>query len=112
MAQVRTKSQQTNERRKATTPEARDAYMSALAYDAAEKRLKEGKASSQEILYFLQIGSPEHQIDKQIKKNQAEVLQAKAEALKSAKKTEEMYRKAMKSMREYAGESDEDEWDD
>lgn len=112
VAQVRTKSQQTTTRRKTTTPEARDAYMSSIAYDAAERRIKEGTASAQEILYFLKMGSPDYQIERQIKSNQAEMLKAKTESLKSAKQLEEKYDKAMKAMRSYAGESTEDDYDE
>ena len=43
--------------RPALHPENREMQLTALAYDAAEQRLRDGTASAQEIVYFLKLGS-------------------------------------------------------
>lgn len=73
------------------------------AYDAAEKRLDEGNATSQEIVYFLKLGSQREQKEMMILESQAKLYNAKTEALASAKHSEELYNKAIEAMRTYSG---------
>lgn len=53
-------------RRAASTPEAREQQLIALAVDLAEKQLIEGTASSQVISHFLKLGSIRAQIEKEL----------------------------------------------
>lgn len=100
--------------RPALTPEARENQLISLAVDLAEKQLQEGTASSQVITHYLKLGSTKERIEKEILEKQKELISAKTEALKSAKRIEELYSNAIKAMRSYSGHDDSngDEYDD
>lgn len=96
-------------RRPATTPEDRENQLIAMAYDAAEERILNGTASSQEIVHFLRLGSTKDRIEREILERQKDLITAKTEALKAEKQVAELYENAIKAMRLYAGETtDED----
>lgn len=99
--------------RPATTPEARENQLIALAVDLAEKQLLEGTASSQVITHYLKLGSTKERIEREILENQKELIKAKTETLQSTKKIEELYTNAINAMKNYSGqqtkEDDEDE---
>lgn len=95
--------------RPALTPEARENQMIALAIDLAEKQLIEGTASSQVITHYLKLGSTRERIEKEILEKQKELVTAKTENLKSAARTEELYKNALDAMRRYGGHGGEDE---
>lgn len=100
--------------RPALTPEARENQLISLAVDLAEKQLQEGTASSQVITHYLKLGSTKERIEKEILEKQKELISARTEALKSAKRIEELYSNAIKAMRSYSGHDDSngDEYDD
>jgi len=104
--------QQPRRRPPATSPEARENQLVAYAVDLAEKQLLAGTASSQVIAHFLKIGSTKERLEKEILQNQKELLVAKTETLKSAKRVEELYGKALDAMRTYSGQGGVDEDDD
>ena len=99
----------TRRRPPATTPEARERQLIALAYDLVEKRLREGTATSQETTHFLKLGSMKERIEREILEQQKNLLKAKTEAIQSAKRSEELYANALKAMRKYSGQRSEDE---
>lgn len=95
----------------ATTPEARENQMIALAVDLAEKQLLKGTASSQVISHYLKLGSTKERLEKEILEKQKELITAKTEAIQSAKRVEDLYKNALDAMRSYSGRggSDDDE---
>ena len=93
--------------RPALTPEARENQLISLAVDLAEKQLQEGTASSQVITHYLKLGSTKEKIEKEILEKQKELISAKTESLKSAKRIEELYENAIKAMHSYSGKRDE-----
>lgn len=93
--------------RPATTMEAREAQLVALAYDRAEQRLIDGTASGQEITALLKLGSLKTRYELEKMKNETEVLKAKREVLEASKRTDEMYDRAIAAMRTYAGMQEE-----
>lgn len=95
----------------ALTPEGRESQLISAAMNLAEKQLLDGTATSQVITHFLKLGTEkyEREIEKLRKENA--LLQAKTESLESAKRMEELYDKAIKSMKDYSGLSGEDEED-
>lgn len=96
--------------RPAMSPEARENQMIALAMDAAEKQLREGTASSQVITHFLKLASSTERLEKRIKEQQANMLEAKTNQLNAMANQEAVYKDAVKAMRTYQGfESNEDE---
>ena len=100
--------------RPATTPEARENQMIALAVDLAEKQLIEGTASSQVITHYLKLATTKEKIEREILEKQKELIVAKTENLQSAKRIEELYSNALKAMQNYSGQtcSMEDDEDD
>ena len=101
--------QESKKIRPALTPEARENQLISLAVDLAEKQLMEGTASSQVITHYLKLGSTKERIEKEILEKQKELISAKTENLKSAKRIEERYTNAIEAMRRYGGHGDEDE---
>lgn len=95
--------------RPALTPEARENQLISLAVDLAEKQLMEGTASSQVITHYLKLGSTKEKIEKEILEKQKELISAKTENLKSAKRIEELYADAINAMRRYNGQGDPDD---
>lgn len=91
--------------RPALTPEARENQMISLAMDLVEQRLKDGTASSQETTHFLKLATIKEQLEREQLKKENELVQAKIDAIKSAKHTEELYGDALKAMRAYSGYS-------
>lgn len=90
--------------RPALTPESREDQLVALAINLAEEQLLAGTASSQVISHFLKIGSTKERIEKEILKEQKDLIKAKTEALKSEKRVEELYAEALNAMRRYSGQ--------
>lgn len=90
----------------ATTPEGREQQLVALAMEASEKRIRNGTASAQELVYLMKVGSPTAKLEKQILEQQKELLVAKTEAIHSQKRVEELYADALKAMRAYSGSPD------
>lgn len=88
----------------ATSPEAREDQLISLAYDLAEKQLREGTASSQVISEFIKMGTAKMRMEKEMMAEQIKLLTAKTEALKSAKHVEELYAEAMAAFRNYSGQ--------
>ena len=114
MAKVNTtkSSDKPNKLKPALTPEARENQLIHLATELAEQQLRDGTASSQVITHYLKLGSTKERIEKEILEKQKELISAKTEALKSAKRIEELYTDAIKAMRSYSGQNDFNEDDD
>lgn len=95
--------------RRASTPEARENQLIALATDLAERQLREGTASSQVISHFLKLGSTKERLEKDILLEQKKLIKAKTENLESMKRTEELYQNALNAMRMYSGQGGQDD---
>lgn len=87
----------------ATSPEARENQLIALAVDLAEKQLSEGTASAQVITHYLKLGTTKERLEKEKLEAETEMIKQKAEAMQSQKKTEELYAEALNAMRAYSG---------
>jgi hypothetical protein len=98
--------------RPALSPEARENQMISLAVDLVEKRLREGTASSAETTYYLRLSGSKARLEKEKLEEENKLLRAKTEALQAAKNTEEMYAEAIKAMRIYNGQDEEDDGND
>lgn len=90
--------------RPALTPEARENQLISLAIDLAEQQLLDGTASSQVITHYLKLGSSKDRLERQILKEQKELISAKTKAYKSSENIERLYAKAIDALRSYAGE--------
>jgi len=87
----------------ATSIEGRERQLIALTIDLAEKQIREGVASSQVMTHFLKLGSTMEGLEKEKLQRENSLLQAKTEALKSARKIEELYAQALEAMQVYGG---------
>lgn len=95
--------------RPALTPDTRENQMIALAVDLAEKQLIEGTASSQVITHFLKLATSRERLEREKLEKENELLRAKTEAIESAKRVEELYSDALRAMRSYRGETDDED---
>lgn len=95
-------------RSSAKTPEARENQLISLATDLAEQQLRDGTATSQVIVHYLKLATVKEKLEREKLEKENELLRAKTENLQSAKKTEEMYEEAIKAMKIYSGEIDEE----
>lgn len=91
----------------ATTMEARENELIAMAYDAAEERIRNGTASSQEIVHFLKLGSSRERLEKETMEAEMRLKQAKIDALEAAENLEKKYNEAIAAFKSYKGEEDE-----
>lgn len=89
-------------------PEDRENQLIAAAINLAEKQLLEGTASPSVITHFLKLASGREILQREKLERENEVLRAKAEALESNKRTEELYANAIEAMRSYSGFQGED----
>lgn len=94
-----------------SSPEARENQLIALAYDLAEERLRNGTATSQEVVHFLRLGSIRERKELELVEKKIELDTAKTEALKSAKRIEELYSDAINAFRSYSPSISEDYYD-
>lgn len=101
-------------RRPALTPEARENQLISLAVDLAERQMIEGTASSQVITHYLKLGSTREKLERERLEEENKLLRAKTKALEEQKEIKELYQDALKAMRRYNGQSndEEDEFDD
>lgn len=98
-------------RRPAATEEGREQQLVSLAYDFAEKQMLEGTASSQIVAHFLKMGSTRERLERDRLIRENELLQAKVQQLANASKSEEMYAEALRAMRRYQGQEEEEAYD-
>lgn len=99
--------------RPAVTPESREKQLISLAIDLAEEQLRNGTASAQVIVHYLKLASTREKLEQQMLSKKTELVTAQAEAVKSAKRVEELYSEALDAMRLYSGySSEEDSYDD
>ena len=110
MAKANGSTEKHNPIRPALTPEARENQLISLAVDLVEQRLLNGTASSQETTHFLKLGSMKNRLEMKKLEEENKLLQARTEALQSAKKQEELFEEAIKAMKRYSGNGDQDEY--
>ena len=114
MAKSKVKSVNTTnkvKRRAAMSPEARENQLISEAVDLAEEQILNGTASSQVITHFLKLGSRKEQLEREKLENENELLRTRIKALESSEKSEEMYAKVLKAIKEYSGREDIDDGD-
>ena len=98
--------------RPALSPEARENQLISMAVDLAEKQLAAGTATSQVITHYLRMGSTKERIEKEILERQKDLIEAKTDAIKSAKRVEELYAEALNAMKSYSGQTQEEFYED
>lgn len=109
MAKVANSSSHSGNGRPALSLEGREGQLCALAVDLAEKQLRDGTASSQIITHYLKLASVEKQLEMEILREQKKLITAKTEDIESRKEIKALYEDALKAMRTYSGQGDNDE---
>lgn len=117
MAKVRTATQTSRptRRRIPIDPEMREGQMVSKAFDAIERRIDEGIASSQELLYFAKMGGRKYQKEIEKLEEENKHLRAKVKSLESGEQYNVLVEEAIKAMRTYSGNGspeDYEEYDD
>lgn len=84
------------------TIEERENDLIVLAVDEAERQLREGCASSQIISHYLRLATTREQLEKERLRRENKLLEAKEESIRSMKRMDELYAKAIEAMREYS----------
>jgi hypothetical protein len=97
--------------RPALTPEGRELQLVSLAVDLAEKQLLEGTASSQVITHYLKLGTTRERLEREKLEKENELLIAKTDAIKSQADQKEIYEEALKAMRIYSGNANDEDYD-
>jgi len=87
----------------AKTQDANEKQLVHLATKLAEKKMRDGTATSQMIIHYLKMGSVSEELAREKVRNENKLLKAKADALASQKRIEELYSEALSAMREYSG---------
>ncbi len=87
----------------ARTPEGRESQICAQAMDLAEKKIRDGTASSQLICHFLKRSDPAERVRLDILERQRDLIEAKTESIKAARRTEEAMQRAFDAMKRYRG---------
>ena len=93
----------------ALTPAGREARMVAYAMDLAEEQLRNCTASSQVITHFLKLGTEMHKLELERLENDNALLRAKADPIRSAKESGELYANAIEAMRRYSAHGSDDD---
>lgn len=96
--------------RPALSPEARESQLISLATDLAEQQIRDGTASSQVLTHFLKLGSEKERLERERLIEENKLLKAKTKALESQEEIKALYAEALKAMRNYAGQGEEDEY--
>lgn len=87
----------------AASDEERTMQMGSLAMDLAEMRMRNGIASSAEILYFIKAASPEARLERIKLEEETKLIQARVTDIERSRNVEELYSQAITAFQEYQG---------
>lgn len=82
-------------RRAATTTEARENQLMALAYDLAEDQLRNKTASAQVITHFLKLATEKERLEREKLENENQLLIAKKKSIEASDRMEALYADAL-----------------
>lgn len=88
------------------TLEAREKEVVSLAVELAEKQLREGSAAPSVITHYLKLGTISYQLELEKLRHENELLEARTENIKSLGRMEELYEKAIESLKRYQGDDE------
>ena len=86
------------------TPGGREGELINAAYNLAAQRIYDGTASDTMLTHFLKMGSAQARLDMRTKELEMELVAAKTEALRSAKRAEDKFTAAIEAMKKYGGD--------
>lgn len=92
----------------ATSPEDSERRLQALAFEVAERQLRDGTISSTVLAQLVKSGTQRERLEQERLKREVDLLQRKAEGMESAIRMEEKYDAAIAAMRAYGGHDTQD----
>ena len=92
----------------ASTPEGQEDQMVACAMELSKERMRNGTASSQEIVYWLKVGSLRERQEREKLKEEIKLLNAKTEAINAEKEHNVQYEKVLEALIKYTPHGPED----
>lgn len=95
-------------RQPATTPEAREQQMVALAVEVAEEQMLARNASSQVITHYLKLGTSREQLEQDKIRHDNLMLEAKIKEMESRTNGEDLVKQVLAKMKEYSGADDDE----
>lgn len=100
----------------ASSPQARENQIINLAYNEAEKRIRDGSATSQLLTFFLKLGSIREQMELEKMRSDLRLTEAKIKQIDEQKDIKELYEKAIEAQKRYRGnmfsDDEDEEYDD
>lgn len=93
----------------AKTSEERENQLISLATDEAERRIRNGSATSQLLVHYLKLGTEKARLENDKLRAENQLLIKKAEAAEAAKQSSQLYEDAIKAFRKYSGQEDTNE---
>ena len=90
--------------KRAKDPRQREDQLVSLAYDLAEKQLRDGTASPSTIGHFLKLRSERESWELRKLQNETSLMEAKKEAIESTKRQEELFERVIDAMKSYGME--------
>lgn len=92
-----------DEIRQATITETKRKRLVADALELAEKKIKDGTASSQILTTIIKMGTEDAKLERIKKEYEIELLRAKTQSINAASKKDEQYEEVIAAMKEYGG---------
>lgn len=93
----------------ATTPELRENQLIDKAVTLVEQQIESGKVSSQVLVHYLRLASSRERLEQDKLRGENALLKARVESLSSMARVEELYSNALRAMRAYSGQSEEED---
>ena len=86
--------------------EQREKRLCNMAFELAEQRMREGKATSQEICFFLKLGSQKNRLEEEKLEHDAQLSKAKADAIRTSQESDINYTRVIEALTKYRGTLD------
>lgn len=90
----------------AKTDAERENQMISLATDEAERRIRNGTATSQLLVHYLKLGTEKAKLENEKLRAENQLLIEKAEVAKASKQSAEIYKEAITAFKKYSGHGD------
>lgn len=107
-ARLRSDGPQPRRRPPARNPEDREIQIAAKAIGLVERQIDEGTVSAQVLSHYVKFASREAELQREKLRRENELLKAKVDGMASTQRLESLYEDAIKAMRSYSGEDEED----
>lgn len=94
------------------TAEGKESQLINLAMKLAEKKLRDGTASSQIITHFLGLATAKAQLEAEKLKADVKLSSAKVDKINSDRDMKNIYEQVIDAMKKYQGEMEDDDYED